>query len=220
MILSKREKAFIIVFILAGCFYLLDHFWFHPLDVHNDQLYATNLSLQGEMDRNRQMGARYGDSDFQEQLMSEYSVMSARIPSLPMIANVIDIVGATALETGVGMRSVQYNDQTQPRSASAAPINQPIKEIRFQVKVRGDDGQLLAFLERIENAPRLLNVTNTRVILIQPGTYPNPDVAATNDLTSPEINQADQTLDRVEMDQDDYELDAEFTAYYYDKVNE
>lgn len=220
MILSRREKAIITIFILAGCVYLLDHLWFRPLNAQKDQLNAANLSLQAEMERSRRMGVRYGDNDIQQQLMAEYSVMLARIPHLPMIADVLDFVRATALETGVGMCSVQYDDQTQPKSASAAPVNQPIKEIRFKVKVRGHDAQLLDFLERIENAPRLLNVTNTRVTLIEPGNDPSPDVWATADRTEPEITQREQYSGRVDMDHDEYELYAEFSAYFYDKADD
>ncbi|MEQ8201982.1 MAG: hypothetical protein ABRQ24_11245 [Syntrophomonadaceae bacterium] len=214
MILNRREKILLGTLALVGCGYLLDYFWLHPLNERSSQLGANSLSLQAELEQKESMTGRYGGVDKQEKIIADYAAVRAQVPVQPMITDVIEFIEAVAHETGVVAHSVRYDDREEPGQKAAALDNKPLREIGFIIHARGSRSGLLGFLDRIENAPRLFTVTETRIVTVKDTTAMS-NRAGDGSRPPPVPPEASMLSDMNMGEPDLYELEMEITAYYY-----
>ena len=216
MILSKREKVLLGTLLLAGCAFLLDHFWLQPLNARSSQLQAYHSSLQTELNQSTEMTASYSGAGTQEGIIADYAAVRAQVPDQPMITNIIEFVGLIAAETGIEAHSVQYDAQSEPRRAGDAIEKQRLHEIRFRIQAQGSRSGLLMFLARIENAPRLLNVTKTSLKTLEPHPSQVPNLAAGEDRTELPTFGPSMPADTINPEADLHELEMDISAFYRD----
>ncbi|HRY12344.1 MAG TPA: hypothetical protein P5309_02125 [Syntrophomonadaceae bacterium] len=215
MILSKREKVLLGTLLLAGCAYLLDYFWLQPLNARSSQLHAENSSLQAELNQGTDMKARYGEADIQEKIIADYAAVRAQVPDQPMITDIIEFVGLIAAETGIEAHSVQYDAQIESRAEDGTE-KQRLHEIKFKIQAQGTRSGLLIFLARIENAPRLFNVTKTILETVESHSSPVPSLAGGEKGDTPSIDASSILEESINPELDRYKLGMEISAFYRD----
>lgn len=211
---SRREKVLLVALLLAGGGYLLDQLWLQPLNMRGSQLDVAGTQLRTALEQNKNEVDRYGRAEQQERIIADYAAVRAQVPVQPMITEVIGFIGAVAMETGVTTRSVHYNAEAEAKAVPAVADDQSLQEITFKVEARGSRAGLLEFLGRMENAPRLFNVTRSRIEAMEPGSPTTFPTSA--DLEPSQTVPAGPALT---LDSDDgelglYKLGLEIKAYY------
>ena len=216
MILTKREKVLLGALLLAGGAYLLDYFWLQPLNARSSQLHAENTSLQAELNQSAEMTASYGGADTQERIIADYAAVRAQVPDQPMITDIIEFVGMIAAETGIEAHSVQYDAPIEPIRGGDANAKQHLHEIRFRIQAQGSRSGLLIFLARIENAPRLLNVTKTKLEAVEARFSSGQNLARGVEGTAPPMVGPSMPADSINPEADLHELEMHINAFYRD----
>lgn len=215
MILSRRELILISILVLVAGAYLLDYFWLQPLTARSSQLDATSLILQNQWKQNENVYARYSSTDQQKEIIAAYGAMRAQVPEEPMIANIIEFMESVARETGTVACSVRYDAQIEPQRAVANRDNEvSLQAIRFIINTRGSWTGLLTFLQRIEAAPRLLNITRTRIKAVMTDPLLLLDRDGEGGQSIPATAESPQSSVLNAPEPDLYELEIEVTAYY------
>ncbi len=216
MILSKREKVLLGTLLLAGCVYLLDYFWLQPLNARSSQLQADYSGLQAKLNQSTEMTASYSGAGTQEKIIADYAAVRAQVPDQPMITDIIEFVGLIGAETGIEAHSVQYDAQIEPVRAGDAIEKHHLHEIRFRIQAQGSRSGLLAFLARIENAPRLLNVTKTSLKAVEPHPSQVPNLVGAEDRTALPMVGPSMSADSINPEADLHELEMDISAFYRD----
>ncbi len=190
MKLSKRELALFGLLIVVGGSYLLYYFVFYPLNLQITQMKAENISLRNELQEMKSKGARPGDFLLKkQQIWYNYERILLKMPQSPMIPNIIDFMEKSALEAGVKLLSISYKESPVDKknldttkiepsiTEGTSDSNTILKNIEkggsmaqaanFQLAARGTHLNLLSFLLKIENAPRIYRINSIKMIMLK-----------------------------------------------------
>jgi len=175
--LSKREIALFGLLIVVSVIYLLYYFVFHPLNLQTTQMKAENSSLSKELQALQVKGAWPGDIGLEkQQIWDEYEKVVTKVPQSPMIPNIIDFMELSAREAHVKLLSISYKESStiktamdvkKSETASADQGKLTAQYADFQLTASGTHLNLLSFLLKIENAPRIYKINSSKMTMIR-----------------------------------------------------
>lgn len=218
MRLSKREKVLIGILVILGVGYIIDHFMICPAATCHRQLLASEAGLENQMKQLENLTAEYGTEKQQEFVETNYRRVLAKIPPSAMVPNVIEYLQSSAADSGVRVINVSYLDtgSTEPNSdhRSQETPKTSAQQINFQIETEGEYGNILEFLQRIEDAPRLYMITKVKIVF--PPNLPATSTASeitTNQSGIDQYNESSSTASD-QISPADSKLFLEFNAYY------
>lgn len=168
MKLSKRELILLGALIILVNGYLINNIVFKPMIAKKAALIIENAELNQQLEKIQGKGSQYTDSEKQAQYIAEYEELLAKIPAAPMLPEIIDFVEVIAQADNVEIRSIQYKENPSPaQSVKPAPESDrgEIKSLDFQLTAQGSYFNLLSFLAKLENAPRIYIVNTSKFTL-------------------------------------------------------
>lgn len=221
MRLSRREKVLLALLIVLGGLYLTDHYLFQPLLIYKRHLIEENNRLSMELQQWEEKTNQYHSLQQQEPgIEADYQQMQAKVPSSPMISDIIVYLETSAREARVKLVSIQYRESAPSNynSEESELANERAKPLNFQIVASGSHFNLLSFILKIENAPRIYIINSSKISLVRtasssygPAVEPSSDDTRTlNDLDTQAVPES------LAYDMDNSQLNLDFNAYYDD----
>ncbi|MDD4802188.1 MAG: hypothetical protein PHF24_04515 [Syntrophomonas sp.] len=243
MSLSKRELVLLGVLIVAGGIYLVTNFLFQPLQLQIKQMKNENNSLSQELlGLQSQQYKREKIWQKSEQICYDYENIRHKVPEKLIISNIIDFMELNAGEAGVKLLSVSYQESQaayKNGDASHYESSEPtgseytgeaitgineigtwmIKSANFQVAARGTHFNMLSFIMKIENAPRIYRIDHLKMTRFRQ--EPTPVVSAEKPLQGVIINNQEEIKENAVPEFQDFndsyiEASIDFTVFYQD----
>ncbi len=220
MRLSKREKVLIGILVILGVGYVIDRFMLYPAATCHKQLLASEAGLENQLQQLENLTAEYGTERQQELVETNYRKVLAQIPPSPMVPSIMDFLQSSAADTGVEVVSVSYRDaaslETRPAQSNQTTSKTPGQQLDFQMEARGDYGNLVMFVQRIETAPRLYIITKVKIVLPQDLSIAPAGSEMPGDQTGMEQDNPPDSNGSDQIPPITARLFLEFRAYYYD----
>ncbi|MCX5780425.1 MAG: type 4a pilus biogenesis protein PilO [Firmicutes bacterium] len=161
MRLSRREIGWLGLLVLAVSICLVWRLVYRPLGIQQQGLQMENAQLARELEGMKISATRTREQAQDEPgKRQEYQQMLAKVPTSPMIPDVIDFLELSSLQSEVRLLSITYKEKVElaPTDINAQPIN-------FKIAVKGTHFNLLSLVLKIENAPRLFIVNGIKMTL-------------------------------------------------------
>jgi Tfp pilus assembly protein PilO len=216
--MTKREIALLGILIVLGGIYLGYHFVFLPLNTKTAQLQTENNTLTKDSQTLQQKGANKVDVGLEEQkIRDDYAKMNVKIPSSPLIPDVYTYVELCARESKVKLLTINYKENAAAKTATTAPetgsSSEAAQSANCQISASGSHFNLLSFLLKIENAPRIYIMNGIKVTVAK-SKLPAKELSA---------NTPEQVASNVEKESQSFDLNnvvinLDFAAYFDNTV--
>jgi len=223
--LSKREITLLVLLVVVSGFYLGYHFVFEPLYKHAAQLRDENVKLSTDLQTLEQRMNKKGDISLEEQkIQNEYAKMEAKLPQSPMIPNTIDFMELSAREANVKLLSINYKENVPAKTGVDSKNNQPVSPTaaNFKITASGSHYNLLSFLLKLENAPRIYTINGSKITLAKVSSEadtPGQEVGGAGTEAAVETAEALKAAESAKKESQIYDqsksvINIDFTAYY------
>lgn len=167
MKLSQREKILIGLLLILGVIYACYNFAYKPGKIAREQLQQENRVLKslikrGENAKTQNTGIvqeRTGIAKLGNKLMIQ-------VPTRAQVPETMAFLKKTASESHVSLKSLNYTapqaskDNHSSGSQKTGEELAKVQVLDYNITVQGSYNNLLAFLLKIENAPRLYIISN------------------------------------------------------------
>jgi len=100
-------------------------------------------------------------------LNDELDQMVMRLPQAPLLADIIAFLQQSARESTVKLVSVNYKESLPGQAAMDAKSVKPAQSANFQVTASGNHADLISFLTKIENTPRIYSINSGKISLVK-----------------------------------------------------
>lgn len=157
--LPTRSKLLIMVVAAIALSGLLYYFYYKPIDDENKATEKKVASLKAENDSLRPYKAKLNDLNVQiENLSQQLEQMKQIVPDEKEADNFIRMVNATAMSSGIEVRSYA----TKPTANKEFFVEAP-----FDLELDGPYYSVLAFFDRMSKLERIVNVSNLQMATTQ-----------------------------------------------------
>jgi len=217
--LSKREITLLVLLVVVSGFYLGYHFVFQPLYKNAGQLRDENVKLSTDLQTLEQRLNKQGDIGLEEQkIQSEYGKIEVKLPQSPMIPNTIDFMELIARETNVRLLSINYKENVPAKSGVDSKKDQPASPTaaNFKITASGSHFNLLSFLLKLENAPRIYTINGSKITLAKNNLKTDTAGQAEDSTETAAIVKNEESAEKESQtyDQNKSLINIDFTAYY------
>ncbi|MGS0746536.1 hypothetical protein ACU70A_11450 [Syntrophomonas erecta subsp. sporosyntropha] len=218
MKLSRREVILLVALLLCGLVYAFVNYYFRPVQAQISALQRENQKLESSVDvLKTQVDTGQSLEKEKGKMEEEYRRLAAKVPEEAYIPEVIAFMESGAADARVVLLSIDYRggekekaaadqlrlDVSTKTPAQIKPEDSPsFSAVEFQLTARGSYPALVAFMMKIENAKRLLNIKNSKISLTK-------CQVVVNDLLAEAEDQSPQTVEVEEL-----QLHLTVTAYY------
>jgi outer membrane murein-binding lipoprotein Lpp len=220
--LSTREAALLGIFLVFGGVFLTNHCFFQPLTAHKQQLAAENSNLTMELQTLENKTSKYQSMEVEEVKGSvDSQKMLEAVPQSAMISSTLNYLESSARETHVKLISI-HNKENAPADAASKPADftADLKEvipIDFQIVASGSHFDLLSFVLKIENAPRIYIINGGKISLAR---IDKSSADITTLSNNPDMASNDKGMENAVPESSVYDksksvLNLDFTAYYH-----
>lgn len=173
MSLSKREIALIGFLLLAGVVYGFYTYLYTPVENRIDVLKTDNEQFQIKLEENEKARkSNIKPADNLKKLQNEYKVLLTKVPEDPYVPEMMVYLADSARESSVELKSLNYKYDDKTGSASSSPGSNTntartgspanYRASHIEVEVEGSYYNLLTFMLKVENAPRLYVLTGAK----------------------------------------------------------
>lgn len=166
MKLSKRELILLCILLIAGSIYLFYNYLYCPMQVKTKALVVENARLKEEVKMERQKIQRAGDwKQERERLQEDYRQLMIKVPETAYIPEIVDFLENKAKDSQAALLSVNYNKKSNENQndQNNNPKSTAPNMLEFEIKSGGSYYNLLSYLMKIENAPRLYVVSGVQI---------------------------------------------------------
>lgn len=165
MILSRREKILLILFIYLAIFTVFYRLCYQPLCQQVEVIINQNAQLRkylAELDKEKENIKTESDK---EKIAQEYRVLLQKLPSEPLPLEAVRYFEQTAEQSGIKLVSINHQNPSPKniKNGSRENLNQSeaqANSLQFKIISIGTYDSLLTFTKKIENAPREFAVEN------------------------------------------------------------
>ncbi|HWP95927.1 MAG TPA: hypothetical protein VN426_03685 [Syntrophomonadaceae bacterium] len=177
MSLSRREIVLISILLLAGTLYAFYNYLYMPVRSRTEALKTENNQLQAQLSEAEQAKtSKKNPADDVKKLQNEYKVLLNKVPEDPYVPEMMVYIADSARDSKVKLNSLDYKYDEKSAPAASASENGTAKQgdadkanpsatyrsSQLDVEVVGDYNELLNFLLKIENAPRLYVLSSAK----------------------------------------------------------
>lgn len=198
----------LVLVLIAFAYYRL--LW-SPLSARLDTAVATTQQLEAALLEARTAEKSLNRLEEQRQARRQaYEEMLVKIPVSPGLPELIDLVGRTASDNGCQLKSIAYSERgtsSSPAAAQGQSSAPAVKSVTMSVTVNGGYYDIKSFLMALEEAPRLLSLSNINLSRAETAP-PSPEA----------LGAGGQGNGQVSQPADELSLTLDVTAYYDERV--
>lgn len=156
MKLSRREIILLCVLLLAGSIYLFYQYAYQPLQQKTHTLIAENTKIQKnlEMQEGKMETAAKMQKE-QERLEEEYRQLMIAVPEDAYIPEIIAWLAKSAKDASIQLDKVSYQSGNNDKQNSDQAQSPGVQACNFEISAAGSYFNLMSFLLKIENDPRI-----------------------------------------------------------------
>lgn len=229
--LSTREKILICLVVWTGGIYLYHHFIYAPL--HNEVVkrQKQNEILKHELTEAREIDADKNSIDTRKKGCEiEYGLLVRQIPVYPYIPEIIAFIEDIAGQSMAHLLSIDYQPAGNENISQGKSSSETTQSLDFAVSASGNYYELVAFLELLEQASRIYNVTAIKLEMqekkmeqvtllpLQTETNQSAELSPTQAATDETAEPSPQLKGWDRFDSDNIIMNVKLQAYCYGKT--
>ncbi|MDD3268434.1 MAG: hypothetical protein PHX14_03865 [Syntrophomonadaceae bacterium] len=170
MMLSRREKILLTLLLILGLAISYNYLVYQPGQIARKHLIQENGVLISLIERGTSAKAQNLDINQEKtRIVKAGNELMLQIPSSARVPETVAFLKRTARDTHVNLQSINYAiNKSKTGMNKNAKANKDILEkvqvLDYNITIQGGYNNLLAFLLKFENAPRLYTINNCRMI--------------------------------------------------------
>lgn len=171
MKLSQREKILIGLLIVLSVVYACYNFAYKPGKIAREQLQQENRVLKSLIAREENAKTQNtGILQERTEIAKLGNKLMLQLPTRAQVPETVAFLKKTAFESHVSLKSLNYeapNKSKYNNSTGSQKTDEELAKVQmldYNITVQGSYNSLLAFLLKIENAPRLYTISNCSMI--------------------------------------------------------
>ncbi|MEN6326259.1 MAG: hypothetical protein ABFD18_08645 [Syntrophomonas sp.] len=167
--LSRREKILVGLLLLLSLVYAYYNLAYKPGKIARAQLLQANRVLKSLIERGESAKVQNADIEQEKTGIAKLgNELMVAVPAQARIPETVAFLKKTAFDTHVDLKTINYADPNKNKnnSTNIQKNQKKIEKVRildYNITVQGAYNNLLAFLLKMENAPRLYTISNCQM---------------------------------------------------------
>ena len=164
--LSRREKILVGLLLILSLVYAYYNLDFKPNKIASEQLLQENRVLKSLMERGENAKTRTtGIGQEKTRIAQLGNELLVAVPARAMVPETVAFLKRTAFDTRVELKSLNYtapnkSNNNNTGSQKKKEESEKVQALDYNITVQGGYNNLMAFLLRIEKAPRLYTISS------------------------------------------------------------
>lgn len=219
MSLSLREQILLLALIIICLFYCFNKYLYQPLQDDTARLATENAQLENMINSEQERVVKSRNLQKQRRkLEEEYQQMMVKVPEHSYIPEIISFLENNALDSSVTLNKINYRREEKSVGATKEPDDKSISNYQpctLEISVRGNYFNLLSFLMKIEQSPRIYIINGGSFIASEKkmGSRSQP-LDSENDAIIPSPAVPLEAEGSVRFDSNNLTMKLQLTAYY------
>lgn len=165
--LSRREKILLGILLILSLIYAYYNLAYKPGKIAREQLLQENRVLKSLTESGE--SAMVQTSNIEQDITGIAKLgneLMAAVPARARVPETIAFLKKTAFDTHVDLKAINYAAPNKNNSTDKQKNKEKLEKVRildYNITVQGTYNNLLAFLLKMENTPRLYTISNCQM---------------------------------------------------------